>query len=33
MFFEVHTEKKIGFKKLSLNDLGLKDTGHQTHIA
>lgn len=32
MFFEVHSEKKIGFKKLSLNDLGLKDTGHQTHI-
>lgn len=32
MFFEVHSEKKIGFKKLSLNDLGLKETGHQTHI-
>lgn len=32
MFFEVHSEKKIGIKKLSLNDLGLKETGHQTHI-
>ena len=32
MFFEVHSEKKIGFKKLSPNDLGLKESGHQTHI-
>lgn len=32
MFFEVHSEKKIGFKRLSPNDLGLKKTGHQTHI-
>ena len=32
MFFEVHSEKKIGFKKLSPNDLGLKKSGHQTHI-
>lgn len=32
MFFEVHSEKKIGFKKLSPNDLGFKKTGHQTHI-
>ena len=32
MFFEVHSEKKIGFKKLSSNDLGLKESGHQTHI-
>lgn len=30
MFFEVHSEKKIGFKKLSPNDLGLKESGHQT---
>lgn len=27
MFFEVHSEKKIGFKKLSPNDLGLKESG------
>lgn len=32
MFFEVHPEKKIGFKKLSPNDLGMKESGHQTHI-
>ena len=32
MFFEVHPEKKIGVKKLSPNDLGLKETGHQTHM-
>lgn len=32
MFFEVHKEKKIGFKELSFNDLGVKPSGKQTHI-
>ncbi|WP_455577702.1 protein NO VEIN domain-containing protein [Anaerosinus sp.] len=32
MFFELHNEKKIGYKKLSLADLGISSTSHQTHI-
>lgn len=32
MFFEVHEEKKIGYKKLSAADLGVSKTGNQTHI-
>ncbi len=32
MFFELHDEKKIGYKKLSDADLGLSPTSHQTHI-
>lgn len=32
MFFEVHPESKIAFKKLSKNDSGLNPTGNQTHI-
>lgn len=31
MFFKLHSERRIGFKKLSLADLGL-GTSHQTHI-
>lgn len=31
MFFKLHSERKIGFKQLSLADLGL-GTSHQTHI-
>lgn len=32
MFFELHDEKKIGYKKLSDADLGISTTSHQTHI-
>ena len=32
MFFRIHNEQKIGFKKLSSADLGLNETSHQTHI-
>ena len=32
MFFELHDEKKIGYKKLSAADLGISPTSHQTHI-
>lgn len=32
MFFQIHPEKKIGFKKLSPADLGLSGNSHQTHI-
>lgn len=32
MFFQIHPEKKIGFKKLSSADLGQSDKSHQTHI-
>ena len=31
MFFRLHSERKIGYKQLSLADLGL-GTSHQTHI-
>ena len=31
MFFELHEEGKIGYKKLTKADLGLGDS-HQTHI-
>ncbi|MBQ0120262.1 MAG: DUF3883 domain-containing protein [Bacteroidales bacterium] len=32
MFFQIHPEKKIGFKKLSSADLGQSGKSHQTHI-
>lgn len=32
MFFQLHPEKKIGFKKLSPADLGQSGKSHQTHI-
>jgi hypothetical protein len=32
MFFTLHPERKIGYKKLSEADLGLGETSHQTHI-
>lgn len=32
MFFELHPEKVIGYKKLSQADLGTGDSSHQTHI-
>ena len=32
MFFKLHKENKIGYKKLSKADLGLNSTSHQTHI-
>ncbi|HEM3622930.1 TPA: DUF3883 domain-containing protein [Streptococcus suis] len=32
MFFELHNEMKIGYKKLSDSDLGLSPSSHQTHI-
>lgn len=32
MFFELHDEKKIGYKKLSAADLGISQRSHQTHI-
>jgi len=32
MFFNLHEEHKIGFKKLSQADLGANETSHQTHI-
>ena len=32
MFFTIHPEQKIGFKKLSAADLGLGESSHQTHI-
>lgn len=32
MFFEIHNEKKIGYKKLSPADLGISETSKQTHI-
>ncbi len=33
MFFTLNQERKIGFKKLTLADMGLSPTSHQTHIA
>ena len=32
MFFTLHPERKIGYKKLSEADLGLSLDSHQTHI-
>jgi hypothetical protein len=32
MFFELHDEKRIGYKRLSAADLGVSPTSHQTHI-
>lgn len=32
MFFELHDEKKIGYKKMSPADLGTSLSSHQTHI-
>lgn len=32
MFFELHDEKKIGYKQLSPADLGMSPNSHQTHI-
>lgn len=32
MFFQLHDEKKIGYKALTNADLGRKETSHQTHI-
>lgn len=32
MFFELHDEKRIGYKELTNPDLGRKSTSHQTHI-
>lgn len=32
MFFQIHPEKRIGFKKLSPADLGQSGSSHQTHI-
>lgn len=32
MFFTLHPERKIGYKKLSEADLGLSPDSHQTHI-
>jgi hypothetical protein len=32
MFFELHDEKRIGYKELSDADLGRKATTNQTHI-
>lgn len=32
MFFELHNEKKIGYKELTDADLGRQATSHQTHI-
>lgn len=32
MFFEIHEERKIGYKLLSTADLGTSKTSHQTHI-
>lgn len=32
MFLKLHSEEKIGYKKLSKADLGLNDSSHQTHI-
>lgn len=32
MFFEVHSERRIGYKELTPNDLGNKTSGNQTHI-
>lgn len=32
MFFEIHDEKRIGYKKLSPADLGMSETSNQTHI-
>ena len=32
MFFTLHPERKIGYKKLSEADLGFGETSHQTHI-
>ena len=32
MFFELHDEKKIGYKRLSAADLGTSVTSNQTHI-
>lgn len=32
MFFELHDEKKVGYKQLSAADLGISANSHQTHI-
>ena len=32
MFFELHNEKRIGYKEMTNPDLGRKNTSHQTHI-
>lgn len=32
MFFELHKEKRIGYKEMTDADLGRKPTSHQTHI-
>lgn len=32
MFFELHNEKRIGYKEMTNPDLGRKATSHQTHI-
>ena len=32
MFFELHSENRIGYKKLSSADLGIGESSHQTHI-
>ncbi|MDQ8004563.1 MAG: DUF3883 domain-containing protein [Pedobacter sp.] len=32
MFFKLHSEGKIGYKKLTNPDLGLKGSSHQSHI-
>ena len=32
MFFELHEERRIGYKLLSESDLGITDTSNQTHI-
>ena len=32
MFFELHNEKRIGYKEMTDADLGRKLTSHQTHI-
>jgi len=32
MFFELHEERKIGYKQLSNADLGTRKTSNQTHI-
>ena len=32
MFFELHSEQRIGYKEMTNPDLGRKSTSHQTHI-
>lgn len=32
MFFELHNEKRIGYKEMTNPDLGRQSTSHQTHI-